>query len=171
VIHDTNETGVGDTFGTCFGPLSRNRKFGYRLGQGETMSEILESTTEVAEGVDTALAVVRLIEKECKGYRLDLKYPILFGIARILEGKQTPLEGLEALMNMPMQMENFDEGRTTLTRGTKLRRQSTSALVEEGEDQQQDEMITMMEDEEGGDSVSNNGMTENDFADHVVRAV
>ena len=76
------------------------------------MDEILASTTEDAEGVDTALAVVRLIEKECKGYRLDLKYPILFGIARILEGKQTPLEGLEALMNMPMQMENFDEGRT-----------------------------------------------------------
>jgi NAD-dependent glycerol-3-phosphate dehydrogenase C-terminus len=112
-------TGVGDTFGTCFGPLSRNRKFGYRLGQGETMQEILESTTEVAEGVDTALAVVRLIEKECKGYRLDLKYPILFGIARILEGKQTPAEGLEALMNMPMQMENFDEGRTRLTRSKK----------------------------------------------------
>ena len=104
-------SGVGDTFGTCFGPLSRNRKFGYRLGKGETMEEILASTSEVAEGVDTALAVVRLIEKECKGYRLDLKYPILFGIARILEGKSTPLEGLELLMNMPMQMENFDEGR------------------------------------------------------------
>jgi glycerol-3-phosphate dehydrogenase (NAD+) len=113
-------SGVGDTFGTCFGPLSRNRKFGYRLGKGETMKEILDSTTEVAEGVDTALAVVRLIEKECKGYRLDLKYPILFGIARILEGKQTPLEGLEALMNMPMQMENFDEGRTRLTRSKEL---------------------------------------------------
>mmetsp|Transcript_35180 Transcript_35180/g.85226 ORF Transcript_35180/g.85226 Transcript_35180/m.85226 type:complete len:435 (+) Transcript_35180:139-1443(+) len=104
-------SGVGDTFGTCFGPLSRNRKFGYRLGKGETMAEILESTTEVAEGVDTALAVVNLIETKCKGYRLDLKYPILFGIARILEGKQTPLEGLEGLMNMPMQMENFDEQR------------------------------------------------------------
>jgi len=78
------------------------------------MEEILASTSEVAEGVDTALAVVRLIEKECKGYRLDLKYPILFGIARILEGKSTPLEGLELLMNMPMQMENFDEGRPGL---------------------------------------------------------
>jgi hypothetical protein len=100
--------------------LSRNRKFGYRLGQGETMQEILASTTEVAEGVDTALAVVKLIEMECKGYRLDLKYPILFGIARILEGKQTPAEGLEALMNMPMQMENFDEGRVKLTRSTML---------------------------------------------------
>lgn len=109
-------SGVGDTFGTCFGPLSRNRQFGYRLGKGETMEEILVSTSEVAEGVDTALAVVRLIETECRGYRLDLKYPILFGIARILEGKSTPLEGLEGLMNMPMQMENFDESRTRITR-------------------------------------------------------
>ena len=75
------------------------------------MEEIRASTTEVAEGVDTALAVVNLIQTRCKGYRLDLKYPILFGVASILEGKLTPLEGLEALMNMPMQMENFDERR------------------------------------------------------------
>jgi len=44
-------SGVGDTFGTCFGPLSRNRDFGVRLGRGESVEEILESTTEVAEGV------------------------------------------------------------------------------------------------------------------------
>jgi len=126
-------SGVGDTFGTCFGPLSRNRQFGFRLGKGETMEEILESTSEVAEGVDTALAVVRLIEKECKGYRLDLKYPILFGIARILEGKSTPLEGLEGLMNMPMQMENFDEGRTRVTK-VRRRRRINSTEEEEEED-------------------------------------
>ena len=102
-------TGVGDTFGTCFGPLSRNRKFGYRLGQGETMEQILESTSEVAEGVETSKALVNLIKTKCRGYRLDLKYPILFGVASILEGKQTPLDGVKGLMSMPMQMENFDE--------------------------------------------------------------
>lgn len=79
-------SGVGDTFGTCFGPLSRNRNFGIRLGKGENMQEILSSTTEVAEGVDTAFALVDLIKKQ-KGYRLDLKYPILFGMKAILEGK------------------------------------------------------------------------------------
>ena len=89
------------------------------------MQEILESTSEVAEGVDTALAVVRLIETECKGYRLDLKFPILFGIARILEGKSTPLEGLEGLMNMPMQMENFDEGRPRYVSRRKQRRRKS----------------------------------------------
>ena len=27
-----SSSGVGDTFGTCFGPLSRNRMVGLRLG-------------------------------------------------------------------------------------------------------------------------------------------
>lgn len=102
-------SGVGDTFGTCFGPLSRNRSFGYRLGKGETMEDILSSTTEVAEGVDTSIALVKMIKTQCKGYRLDLKYPILFGVADILEGSQTPEDGLKGLMNMPMRRENFDE--------------------------------------------------------------
>lgn len=96
-------------FGTCFGPLSRNRAFGFRLGQGETMEEIRASTTEVAEGVATSMALVKMIKEKCKGYRLDLKYPILFGVANILEGKQTPREGLEGLMNMPLRMESLEE--------------------------------------------------------------
>jgi len=101
-------SGVGDTFGTCFGPLSRNRKFGYRLGKGETMEEILASTTEVAEGVDTAIALRAMIKARLKGYRLDLKYPILFGVADILEGNQTPEDGLKGLMNMPIRKEAFE---------------------------------------------------------------
>eukprot|EP00591_Stephanopyxis_turris_P002776 CAMPEP_0195521256 /NCGR_PEP_ID=MMETSP0794_2-20130614/18313_1 /TAXON_ID=515487 /ORGANISM="Stephanopyxis turris, Strain CCMP 815" /LENGTH=354 /DNA_ID=CAMNT_0040650773 /DNA_START=379 /DNA_END=1443 /DNA_ORIENTATION=+ len=102
-------SGVGDTFGTCFGPLSRNRSFGMRLGKGESMQQIRESTTEVAEGVDTSIALVKFIKKKCKGYRLDLKYPILFGVANILEGKQTPREGLVGLMNIPMRMETYND--------------------------------------------------------------
>ncbi|CAN0546357.1 unnamed protein product [Laminaria digitata] len=72
-------SGVGDTFGTCFGPLSRNRNFGIRLGKGESMEEILASSTEVAEGVDTALALADLIRKTDRSYRIDLKYAIIFG--------------------------------------------------------------------------------------------
>lgn len=102
-------SGVGDTFGTCFGPLSRNRKFGYRLGKGETPDEIRASMTEVAEGVDTSIALVKMIKTSCKGYRLDLKYPILFGVAAIIEGEMKPLEGLQGLMNFPTRMENYDE--------------------------------------------------------------
>jgi glycerol-3-phosphate dehydrogenase len=103
------DAGVGDTFGTCFGPLSRNRKFGYRLGKGETTEEIKASSSEVAEGVDTSIALVNFIKKRFKGYRMDLKYPILFGIAAIVEGELTPAEGLKGIMNLPIQLESFDE--------------------------------------------------------------
>jgi len=73
------------------------------------MEEILASTSEVAEGVDTSIALVNFIKIKCKGYRLDLKFPILFGIADILEGNLTPDEGLKGIMNLPFVMENFDE--------------------------------------------------------------
>ena len=66
-------SGVGDTFGTCFGPLSRNRQVGYRLGKGETLEEILDSMSEVAEGVATARALTQLVDARVKGYRKDLK--------------------------------------------------------------------------------------------------
>jgi glycerol-3-phosphate dehydrogenase (NAD+) len=73
------------------------------------MEEILASTTEVAEGVETSKAIVKMIKVRFKGYRLDLKYPILFGVADILEGKRTPEQGLAGLMSMPMRMESFEE--------------------------------------------------------------
>lgn len=73
------------------------------------MDEILASSSEVAEGVDTSIALVDFIKLNCKGYRLDLKYPILFGVADILQGKLTPLDGLKGIMNMPFLMESFDE--------------------------------------------------------------
>jgi glycerol-3-phosphate dehydrogenase (NAD+) len=73
------------------------------------MQQILESTTEVAEGVDTAIALVDFIKTNVKGYRMDLKFPILFGVAAILQGTLTPLEGLKGIMNMPFLMESFDE--------------------------------------------------------------
>lgn len=73
------------------------------------MQDILASSTEVAEGVATSIALVNLIKTRCNGYRLDLKYPILFGVASILEGNLTPLDGLKGIMNMPYQMESFDE--------------------------------------------------------------
>ena len=98
-------SGVGDTFGTCFGPLSRNRNLGIRLGRGEKLQDILDSATEVAEGVETAFALERLIKRNHKSYRLDLKFPIVFGVAEILRGDSTPREGLESLMLMPLRPE------------------------------------------------------------------
>ena len=59
-------SGVGDTFGTCFGPLSRNRMVGLRLGRGESLDEILGSSSEVAEGVATSRAIAQLLARKAR---------------------------------------------------------------------------------------------------------
>mmetsp|Transcript_34312 Transcript_34312/g.134567 ORF Transcript_34312/g.134567 Transcript_34312/m.134567 type:complete len:207 (-) Transcript_34312:2199-2819(-) len=112
-------SGVGDTFLTCFGPLSRNRNVGVRLGKGETLESILSSSRQVAEGVTTAEALVGMLlnqyngvsqedNKEINVYatRAAALYPILFGVRAILEGRITPQEGVEALLAMPPREEN-----------------------------------------------------------------
>jgi len=101
-------SGVGDTFGTCFGPLSRNRNVGIRIGKGEKLEDIRNDMNEVAEGVETAGALVELIKSRNKGYRLDLKYPIIFGVRDILDGKLDAREGLEGLMRMKLRMESYE---------------------------------------------------------------
>lgn len=54
----TGLSGVGDTFGTCFGPLSRNRNLGVRLGKGESLDSILGSSTEVSHAEDPLLRLL-----------------------------------------------------------------------------------------------------------------
>ena len=87
--------GGGDVMLTCFVPLSRNRTVGVRLGQGESVEEILGSMKEVAEGVPTAAAVVELARK----YRVQL--PVLTAVAYILAGRITPRKAVLELMNLP----------------------------------------------------------------------
>ena len=53
-------SGIGDLVLTCSSPLSRNYTVGYRLGQGETLGEIMEGRKSVAEGVHTAKAAFEL---------------------------------------------------------------------------------------------------------------
>ena len=103
-------SGVGDTFLTCFGPLSRNRTVGVRLGRGEKLSDILSTSKQIAEGVATAKALVQWLgnDEECNPAetRASLKYPILFGVAAILDGKLTPKEGLDMLLATPPRIED-----------------------------------------------------------------
>lgn len=103
-------SGVGDTFLTCFGPLSRNRTVGVRLGRGEKLEDILSTSRQIAEGVATAKALVRWLgggeENSPMAVRASLKYPILYGVAAILDGKMTPREGLHMLLAMPPRPED-----------------------------------------------------------------
>lgn len=103
-------SGVGDTFLTCFGPLSRNRTVGVRLGRGEKLEDILNTSRQIAEGVATARALVRWLgdgeENSSMALRASLKFPILYGVAAILDGEITPREGLHMLLAMPPRPED-----------------------------------------------------------------
>ena len=55
--------GMGDLIATCASKLSRNHYVGEQLAKGHSLDEILSGMTNVAEGVDTTAAAVRLSGK------------------------------------------------------------------------------------------------------------
>jgi glycerol-3-phosphate dehydrogenase (NAD(P)+) len=52
--------GLGDLVATCSSPLSRNRTFGEKLGQGMSTEEIYASTKQVAEGAKSCSSLLAL---------------------------------------------------------------------------------------------------------------
>lgn len=52
--------GLGDLVATCSSPLSRNRTFGERLGRGETLEQVVQAATQIAEGVASCRSVLDL---------------------------------------------------------------------------------------------------------------
>ena len=84
--------GMGDLLLTCTGDLSRNRTVGYRLGQGESLQEILSDMKAVAEGVKTTESVYEL----AKGRGVEM--PIVEQVYGILNNAVMPADALEMLM-------------------------------------------------------------------------
>ena len=84
--------GMGDLVLTCTGGLSRNRRVGQRLGQGEVLETILGSMLEVAEGVRTAPAATRLAHD----HGVDM--PITGAVTKLLAGESDPHSLLRELM-------------------------------------------------------------------------
>ena len=85
-------SGVGDLIVTSFSAHSRNRKFGERLGRGETAQEILASTKSVAEGVKTAKSVMQLAEAR------GVDTPIVREVHAIIYAGKSPKEAVRDLM-------------------------------------------------------------------------
>ena len=84
--------GMGDLVLTCTGTLSRNRTVGYRLGQGETLENILVEMSAVAEGVATATAVHDLAA------RYGVEMPIAEEVFGILTLGTDPGQAVKNLM-------------------------------------------------------------------------
>jgi glycerol-3-phosphate dehydrogenase (NAD(P)+) len=91
--------GLGDLVLTCTGELSRNRQVGIRLGQGQSLPEILASMRMVAEGIRTTDAAVEL------GRRHAVDLPIAHEVFAILHQQKSPREAIRHLMDRSLKGE------------------------------------------------------------------
>lgn len=71
--------GAGDLILTCTGDLSRNRTVGIRLAAGVALDTVLRDLGHVAEGVNTARAVLRLAGE------FDIDMPITRAVCRVMD--------------------------------------------------------------------------------------
>jgi glycerol-3-phosphate dehydrogenase (NAD(P)+) len=85
-------SGAGDLILTCYSEHSRNHTLGYRLGQGESLPVILNSTKTVAEGIPTSQSAW-----EC-ARRLNITTPITDEVYAILYKQKKPAVALEELL-------------------------------------------------------------------------
>jgi glycerol-3-phosphate dehydrogenase (NAD(P)+) len=75
--------GLGDLVATCSSPLSRNRTFGERLGQGMTTEEIYATTRQVAEGAKSCKSLLALARAN------DVDAPIAEHVDAVVDGRMT----------------------------------------------------------------------------------
>jgi glycerol-3-phosphate dehydrogenase (NAD(P)+) len=92
-------SGIGDLVLTCSGDLSRNRSVGVRIGKGETLKQILDSMTAVAEGVATSLSVYNLAKRE------GVDMPISNEVYKTLYEGKDPKQAVTDLMSRDLKPE------------------------------------------------------------------
>jgi len=85
--------GMGDLVATCSSPLSRNRTFGEKLGQGLTVDEVTAQTRQVAEGVKSCRSVSELARTH------GVEMPIVEHVAALIAGEMTPADLVDALIS------------------------------------------------------------------------
>ena len=85
-------TGLGDVVATCTSSLSRNHYVGVELAKGRSLAEIIDSMTEIAEGVSTTLAARNLAQQ------LELEMPVTEKIYQVLYEGADPRQTAAELM-------------------------------------------------------------------------
>ena len=91
--------GLGDLVLTCTSRQSRNFQVGLRLGQGETLTQILAGTKMVAEGVKNSRAFHLLAQ------RLGVDMPLVEAVYHILYDDLAPKEAIKKLMSRQLRDE------------------------------------------------------------------
>jgi glycerol-3-phosphate dehydrogenase (NAD(P)+) len=85
--------GLGDLVATCSSPLSRNNRFGARLGRGDTVEEILAEPHLTAEGYKSCQSILAL------GSKHDVEMPITENVVKVCHEGMQPVDMLAALMS------------------------------------------------------------------------
>jgi glycerol-3-phosphate dehydrogenase (NAD(P)+) len=85
--------GLGDLVATCTSPLSRNRTFGERLGEGMSVDEAAAQSRQVAEGVKSCESILDLAG------RAGVDMPIVEHVTRMVRGEMTPQDMLRSLLS------------------------------------------------------------------------
>ncbi|MGH8803561.1 MAG: NAD(P)H-dependent glycerol-3-phosphate dehydrogenase [Polaromonas sp.] len=85
-------SGLGDLVLTATGDLSRNRKVGLLLAQGQTLQQAVASLGHVAEGVYCARTVVQ------RAQLLGIDMPIAQNVVALLDGRIVPEQAVALLM-------------------------------------------------------------------------
>jgi len=91
--------GLGDLVLTATGDLSRNRGVGYKLGQGQSLQQILAESPMVAEGVPTCRAAHDL------GLKHGVDLPIIQRMYQVLYENKDPRVAIRELMDRPLTSE------------------------------------------------------------------
>ena len=84
--------GLGDLVATCSSPLSRNRSFGVKLGEGMTTEEIYASTRQVAEGAKSCSSLLALAQ------RTGIDAPIAQHVDAVVAGRMTAQQMMDAFI-------------------------------------------------------------------------
>jgi glycerol-3-phosphate dehydrogenase (NAD(P)+) len=91
--------GLGDLVLTSYGNLSRNRRVGIALGQGQNIEDVVSNMRMVAEGVKTAKSTVALSRK------LNVEMPIAEKMYSVLYEGLKPQDAIGDLMERKLKEE------------------------------------------------------------------
>ncbi|HUQ89258.1 MAG TPA: NAD(P)H-dependent glycerol-3-phosphate dehydrogenase [Vicinamibacterales bacterium] len=92
--------GLGDLVLTCTGDLSRNRRLGLALANGQSLEQFIAGTKMVAEGVRTTHAALALSAKH------HIELPIAQEMSDVLGSRTDPKTAIRNLMGRKQKLEH-----------------------------------------------------------------
>lgn len=81
--------GIGDLIATSTADVSRNFSFGYAVGESDDVDQVLSSTAELVEGIDTTKIIFQYIQK------FNLSCPVIHMVYDVIFNKKKVTEAVD----------------------------------------------------------------------------